>query len=224
MAGNKANTKPLTNTDTGLCPSRTDRSTGHRLRAGGETRCVSSSRPNGRSRRCQETPAGAIAPATASGRDQDGPGAKAPGQRPPRHRRALRPRRVGRWPLLLPDLPVWVALSSAGGGNAVRFLFPPGRAFSRIPGRSGRGHRPCPSAEPGSGPTGGPQSPASARPAPAGAGLPLRGWRRPLWHLPAGAGKRASLPAQRANPFPRIGKSFPAGKRPDFCFDTRPGP
>ena len=64
--------------------------------------------------------AGAIAPATASRRDQDRPGAKAPGQRPPRPRRALRPRRVGRWPLSFPDLAVCEAPFRAGGGNAGR--------------------------------------------------------------------------------------------------------
>jgi hypothetical protein len=46
--------------------------------------------------------AGAIAPATTLRRDQDRPGAKAPGQRPTRPRRALRPRRVGRWPSVVP--------------------------------------------------------------------------------------------------------------------------
>jgi len=65
------------------------------------------------------------------------PGAKAPGQRPPRPRRALRPRRVGRWPLVV------------------------------------------------SGPA------------------DLRGT------VPQGRGKRGAFPdpAQRGNPFPRIGKS-----------------
>jgi hypothetical protein len=45
----------------------------------------------------------------------DQPGAAAPGQRPPRLRRALRTRRAGRWPLLLPDLPVYRGPSRAGG-------------------------------------------------------------------------------------------------------------
>jgi hypothetical protein len=75
----------------------------------------------------------AIAPATAPRRDQDQPGPKAPGQRPPRPRRALRPRRVGRWPLCLPDVPIYGAPSRAGGGNAVRFLFPPGAAVLSTP-------------------------------------------------------------------------------------------
>ena len=46
MAGNKANTKPLTNTDTGL-PVFPDLSVYWApSRAGGETRCVSCSRPH----------------------------------------------------------------------------------------------------------------------------------------------------------------------------------
>ena len=70
------------------------------------------------------------------------PGAKAPGQRPTRPRRALRPRRVGRWPAVFLDRPIYRAPSRRGGGNAVRFLVPPGAAFSGMPGLSGRGHRP----------------------------------------------------------------------------------
>ena len=49
-----------------------------------------------------------------------GRGAKAPGQRPPRPWRALLARRVGRWPLYLPELPVYRAMSRTGGGNAAR--------------------------------------------------------------------------------------------------------
>jgi len=54
------------------------------------------------------------------------PGAKAPGQRPTRPRRALLARRVGHWPAFLPDLPVYRGPFRAGGGNALRSLFPPG--------------------------------------------------------------------------------------------------
>jgi len=50
----------------------------------------------------------------------DQPGATAPGQRPTRPWRALRPRRVGRWPLLVPDLPIYRGPFRAGGGNAGR--------------------------------------------------------------------------------------------------------
>jgi len=144
--------------------------------------------------------AGAIAPAMALRWDQDQPGAKAPGQRPTRPWRALRTRRVGRWPLSLPDLPVYRTPFRAGGGNALRFLFPPGGANGRTrmpwqgpsplpqetrcvscsrpegrmagPGCHGRGHRPCHSATLASGPAGG-QSP---RPAP---DPPLAGASRP---------------------------------------------
>ena len=49
MAGNKANTKRLTNTDTGL-PLRLDLPIcGEPSRTGGETQCVSCSRPKGQS-------------------------------------------------------------------------------------------------------------------------------------------------------------------------------
>ena len=88
MAGNKANTKPLTNTDTGFLlvldlpvyrgPSR---------RGGGNAGRVSCSRPDGRFHGCPVSLSVAIAPATALRRDQGQPGAKAPGQRPPRPRR-----------------------------------------------------------------------------------------------------------------------------------------
>ncbi len=42
-------------------------------------------------------------------------------------------RRAGRWPLPFPDLPVYMAPFRAGGGNAVRFLFPPGRTKGYLP-------------------------------------------------------------------------------------------
>jgi hypothetical protein len=64
--------------------------------------------------------AGAIAPATASRWPLTSRGPKAPGQRPPRPRRALRPRRVWRRPLSFLDLPVYRAPPRAGGGNAGR--------------------------------------------------------------------------------------------------------
>ncbi|MCA3549007.1 MAG: hypothetical protein IOC78_05545, partial [Rhodobacter sp.] len=57
----------------GLCFSRTCRSTGHCRARAGETRCVSCSRPDGRSRECPVSLAGAIAPAAALRRDQDQP-------------------------------------------------------------------------------------------------------------------------------------------------------
>jgi len=89
-------------------------------RAGGETRVSFPVPARTDDSHAPASMAGAIAPATAPRRDQDQPGAKAPGQRPPRHRRALPARRAGRWPLLFQDLPVHRAPSSAGGGNAGR--------------------------------------------------------------------------------------------------------
>ena len=117
--------------------------------------------------------AGSIALGPAPRRDQDGPGAKTPGQRPPRRRRALAS--------VLPGPAGLQGTGPRGRGNAGRV------SCSRTEGRkryhrfSGRGHRPCHSAAPGSGPAGGPKPPASARPAPggrfspagSGAGLPM---------------------------------------------------
>jgi len=135
----------------GLCISRTCRSTGHRPTRAGETRCVSCSRPDGR--RHLHLPArtdystftaamaGAIAPATAPRRDQDQPGAKAPGQRPPRPWRALRTRRVGRWPFVVPGPTGLQGTVPRGRGKrGSRFLIPPPGAIpvpgaGRFPGR-----------------------------------------------------------------------------------------
>jgi CspA family cold shock protein len=52
------------------------------------------------------------------------------GQCPPRPRRALPARRVGRWPALCLDLPIHGEPSRTGGGNAVRFGVPPGEALA----------------------------------------------------------------------------------------------
>ena len=166
----------------------------HRLpqrEAGSSSACVRLTHP-GRGRR----------PCHSATLILDQPGATAPGQRPPRARRALLARLVGRWPLSFPDLPVCGALSHAGGGSAVRFLFPPGRAFSQMPGICGRGHRPCHSAALASGPAGG----HSPRPAPA---PPQAGASRPPGRalasvllgpaglqgtVPRGRGKRDAFP------------------------------
>ena len=91
-------------------------------------------------------------------------GGQSPGQRPPRPWRALAS--VGPGPAGLQGT------VPRGRGNAMRFLFPPERAFPRMPGHSGRGHRPCHSAtlvlaQPGA------QSPRPApAPPPAGASRP----------------------------------------------------
>jgi len=55
-------------------------------------------------------------------------GPKAPGQRPPRPRRALCPRRVGRWPFVVPGPAGLQGTVARGRGNAMRFLLPPERA------------------------------------------------------------------------------------------------
>ncbi len=132
------------------------------------------------------------------------------GQKPPA---SARPATGGRWPLLLPDLPVYRAPSRAGGGNAVRFLFPPERAFSRMPGHSGRGHRPCHSAAPGLGPAGGPKPPASARPA-TGGRWPLLLPDLLVYRGPSHAGGETRVAFPRPAPggviCPRIGKTVPS--------------
>ena len=75
---------------------------------------------------------------------------------------SARPAPGGRWPLLFPDLPIYGAPSRAGGGNAVRFLLPPGLGAGQRCWH-GRGHRPSHSATLNLGQPGA-QSP---RPAPA---------------------------------------------------------
>ena len=72
-------------------------------------------------------------------------GGQSPGQRPPRPRRTLRPRRVGRRPALRVDLPVYGAPSCTGGETRCVSCSRPHRRehFHRF---NGRGHRPCHSA------------------------------------------------------------------------------
>jgi hypothetical protein len=154
---------PPAGSGAGLCCSRTCRSTGHRRARAGETQCVSCSRPEWRWH-FVAVMAGAIAPATALRWHQDQPGAKAPGQRPPRPRRALLARRVGRWPLLFPDPPVYGALSRPGGGNAVRFLFPPALTKA-VPPLQRQGPSPLPQRYAAPLASRGPKPPAIARPA-----------------------------------------------------------
>jgi len=151
----------------------------------------------------------------------DQPGAIAPGPRPPRHRRALCTRRVGRWPSVGPG-PAGLrgSVPHGRGKRGSRFLIPPGEAKALSPllcqGPSPlpqRHNTPCPA---------GAQSPRPApAPPPAGAGLCRSRTRRSAGHRRARAGKSAAFPgaARRANPFPRIGKILSAGRRLD-CFFT----
>jgi len=70
--------------------------------------------------------AGAIAPATAPRCPLSGRGPKAPGQRPPRPRRALPARRVGRWPVGVPGSAGLRGTVARGRGKrGSRFLIPP---------------------------------------------------------------------------------------------------
>jgi len=114
-----------------------------------------------------------------------------------------RPIPGGRWPFVVEVLRALVTLLRAGGGKAGRV------SRSRPEGRqhphrlTGRGHRPCHGAAPGSGPAGGPKPPASACPTPggrfspagSGAGLCVSWTDRSTGHRPARAGEtRVAFP------------------------------
>ena len=109
----------------------------------GETQCVSCSRPRrGGERSHLGTSsavllAGAIAPATSSRWHQDQPGAKAPGQRPPRPKAgASHPPGWALAFVALGGMVLWWA-SCRGGGNAVRFPFPPTEGPEDLTGTQG---------------------------------------------------------------------------------------
>jgi hypothetical protein len=147
----------------------------------------------------------AIAFATAQRCHPVQPGAKAPGQRPPRHRRALLARRVGRWPALY-EVRRSLPHRSAGAGETQCVSCPRPERGRKVapclaPRRHGKGHRLCHAAT--SPPASrGPKPPASARPAhggrfsPAGTGAGLCCARtcRSTGHCPARAGKRSAFP------------------------------
>jgi hypothetical protein len=132
----------------------------------------------------------------------------------------------------------WWQRSARAGKRGSRFLFPPGGAKAVSP-LLWQGPSPLPQCYIGIRTSRGPQPPARARPAPggrfspagSGAGLCWSWTCRSTGHRPARAGEtRVAFPgpARRGNPFPRIGKSFPAGRWSDCSFGTlevpaRPG-
>ena len=127
-------------------------------------------------RSCRNLPAPAamakaIAFATAIRCDQHQPGAKAPGQRPTRPWRALRPRRVGRWPFVVPGPTGLQGTVPRGRGNAVRFMVPPGEVKALSPFRW-QGPSPLPQRYIGIRISRRPKPPASARPARGGRFVP----------------------------------------------------
>ena len=145
------------------------------------------------------------------------PGAKAPGQRPSRPWRALRTRRAGRWPLLVRVAPVLVAASRAGGGNAMRFLIPPGDGKE---GFAAFRERP----PPWQGPSPLPQRHAEPRPSGTGAGLSWCGLRGSCTTVvPYRAGKRGAFPCPPALPTAlcRISRIIPAHSHRG-CLDLNP--
>jgi len=166
-------------------------------------------------------------------------GPKAPGQRPPRHRRAPLAHRVGRWPLCRLDLPVYEAPFRAGGETrCVSCSRPDGRSCVLRDARSlWQGPSPLPQCCAGIRTGRGPKPPASPRPAPTASARPPAGASRPPGRalasvppgpaglqgtVPRGRGKRGSrfpVPPERDNPFPRI-RRVPTGRRPDYNFGT----
>ena len=117
---------PPAGSDAGLWFSRTLRSAGNRRARAVETRVAFPGPARTDDSTVTAPLAGAIAPATALRRDQDRPGANAPGQRPPRPRRALCTRRVGRWPFVVPG-PTGLqgTVAHGRGKRGSRFLIPP---------------------------------------------------------------------------------------------------
>ena len=184
----------------GLCVSRTCRSTGDRPTGAGETR-VAVPVPARMGVSALTVPlAGAIASATALRRDQDRPGAQSPRPAPaPPPAGASRP--PGRALASAGPRPAGLqgTVPSGRRKRGSRFLFPP-RRTTAPPRFNGRGHRPCHSEAPLSGPAGGPKPPASARPALGGRFSPpgralasvLPGPADLQGNVPRGRGKRGS--------------------------------
>ncbi len=123
-------------------------------------------------------------------------------QRPsplPRRNVATRPPQPAlgeRWPVVFPDLPVFRAPSRMGGGNAVRFLFPPGevKALSRF---QWQGPSPLPQRYAGIRTNRGGRRPPAKRPPrrrPAGPVL-CDGDCRPEWQPPSAGSAGFSSPA-----------------------------
>jgi hypothetical protein len=205
---------------------------------GGETQCVSFSRPEGRcSRLCRDARYLWQGPSPLPQRPADP--WPAGGPKPPA---SARPALGGRFsPAGSGAGLCWYGWHGSWGQRTARAgkrsAFPvPARteAEDQSPNHQprchGRGHRPCHSATLTSRPPGA-QSPRPApAPPPAGASRPPGRAIASAFPGPAdlrgtvshGRGKRGAFrgPAQRRNPFPRIGTSFPAGRRSDCSFGT----
>ena len=199
---------PPAGSGAGLRCSMACRSTGHRPARAGDTRCVSWSRPERRKHchRCNGRGHRPCHDATLA----SGP---AGGQSP---RRALRPRRVGRWPFVVPGPTGLQGTVPRGRGNAGRV------SCSRPEGRkqchrlNGRGHRPCHSATLSLDPPGAKapsQRPTRPRRALASAGPGPAGLQGTVPHR-RGNAVRFLFPPEGAIPFPASGRVAPqAGGR-----------
>jgi hypothetical protein len=178
--------------------SRTCRSAGHRPARAGQTWGVSCSRPE-RRRHFHRSNGRGHSPCHSATLILYQPGSKPPASARPAPGGRFAPAGSGAGLSWCLGRPIYRAPFRAGGGNAVRFLFPPGEEFSGMPALSGRGHRPCHSATLPLA-SRGPKPPASARPAPggrfapagSGAGLSWCGLHRSWVCVPQGRGKRGS--------------------------------
>ncbi len=200
---------------------------GHRPAWAGETRVAFPDPATKGESTITAAMAKAIALATASRCLKRAGGPKAPRSAPAPPWRALLARRVGRWPALFPDLPVYRGPSRTGGGNAVRFLVPPGEAGVLSPPQWQR-PSPLPQRSIAACPAGGPKAP---RPAPA---PPLAGASRPPGRalacvvpgpaglqgtVPHGRGKRGAFPC----PARRGERPAPDAMAKAIAFATVPG-
>jgi len=154
-----------------------------------------------------------------------GRGPKAPGQRPPRPRRALLARRVGRWPFVVPG-PAGLGgtVPSGRGKRGPRFPFPPALMTAPSP-PQWQGPSPLPWHHAGIRTGRGPKALGQRPPRPRRALRPRRVGRRPLSFLELAVDRKPSRaggetrpafqgPVRRGNPLPQTGKNSPqAGGR-----------
>jgi hypothetical protein len=146
--------------------------------------------------------AGAIAPATALRCPLASRGPKPPASARPAPGGRFSPAGSGAGLSLFPDLPVYRAPYRTGGGNAVRFLFPPGAGATAVrracPPPPWQGPSPLPQRYGDTPPAGGPQGATAPggclAPAGPGAGLRCAGRDGLCRAFPRGRGKRAAFP------------------------------
>ncbi len=216
------------------------------VKGGGKVRAAGAAWPGKRAplpvARALRILAAAIAPATEPRCPLAHRGPKPPASARPAHGRRFAPAGSGAglsWRL---DRPIYRAPYRAGGGNAVRFLFPPGDMNALSP-LLWQGPSPLPQRCAGIRTSRGPKPPASARPARrallagrAGAGLRCSRTCRSTGHRRARAGKRGSrflvpsggakalspLPWQGPSPLPKRCAGIRTSRGPKPPASARP--